>query len=325
MITSSTANKPPKVSFKGIIKVLKESVKGFSDDNVMNLCGSLSYATIFSIGPLMVVLIAIITLIYGEDAVHGNIYSSLDNVMGPDAALQIQDLVKNASLSGKSTLAAIVGGATLIFGASSVFAQIQSSLNAIWGIKPKPKSGIVKLITNRLLSFSLVLSVGFLLIVSLTLNTVIMFISGFFEQYFQDGLNILFQILNFIITFLVLAVLFGYIFKVLPDAKIKFRDVAIGAMVTSLLFIIGKMLISFYIGYSNIGDTFGASAAIIIILLWVYYSSLILYFGAEFTKAWAVNFGYKIYPDKYAVTTKVVEIEMENKPVESINKVEQKV
>jgi membrane protein len=271
-----------------------------------------------------VVIIAIISFIYGADAVEGNIYGSLKSMMGPEAALQIQNLVKSASLSGKSTMAAIIGGATLIFGASTVFAQIQSSLNIIWGIKAKPKSGFIKLILNRLLSFSLVLSIGFLLIVSLSLNTALVYVSDHFQHYFENGLITLFDILNFFVNFIVLSVLFGYIFKVLPDAQIRLKDVAIGAMVTALLFIIGKSLISLYIGYSNFSNTFGASAAIIIILVWIYYSSLILYFGAEFTKAWAVKFGYKIYPDKYAVTTKIVEITMEHEPVQTLNKEEQK-
>ena len=309
-----------KVTFKGLIGVLKDCFKGFMDDNVMGLCGALSYATIFSIAPLLVVLIAITSFIYGADAVQGNIYNSLEEIMGADAALQLQNLVKSASLSGKSTLAAIIGIATLIFGASTVFAQIQSSLNTIWGIKPKPKSGILKLLVNRLLSFSLVLSIGFLLIVSLSLNAALSYVSNYILNYFPDGMSVVINILNFVITYLILAVLFGYIFKVLPDAKIRFRDVTVGAMVTAALFMIGRMLISLYIGFSNFDDTFGASAALIIILVWIYYSSLILYFGAEFTKAWAVKFGYKIYPDKYAVTTKLVEIEVDNAPVTTISK-----
>ena len=301
-----------KVTFKGLVSVLKDSFKGFMDDNVMGLCGALSYATIFSIAPLMVVVIAIISFIYGADAVQGNIYSSLTEIMGADAALQIQNLVKSASLSGKSTWAAVIGVVTLIFGASAVFAQIQGSLNTIWGIKPKPKSGIIKLLVNRLLSFSLVLSIGFLLIVSLSLNAALSYVSNYVLEYFPGGMGVIVNILNFVVTYFILAVLFGYIFKVLPDARIRFKDVAVGALVTAALFMIGRLLISLYIGFSNFDDTFGASAAVIVILVWIYYSSLILYFGAEF--------GYKIYPDKFAVTTRIVEIEIEDAPVETINK-----
>lgn len=309
-----------KVTIKGVFLVLKDTVKGFIDDNVMGLCGALSYATIFSLAPLMVVLMSVTTFVFGQDAMEGNIYGALDEVMGVEAAAQIQNLVKNATLSGKSTWAAIFGGVTLVFGASAVFAQIQSSLNTIWGIKPKPKSGIVKLIVNRLLSFSLVLSIGFLLIVSLSLNTALVYVSNIFAQYFEFGSSFLLIALNNVVSYFILAILFAYIFKVLPDAKIRFKDVAVGALVTSFLFMIGKSLIAWYIGRSNYNDTFGASAAIIIILVWVYYSSLILYFGAEFTKVWAVKFGYKIYPDKFAVTTKIVEVEMEEVPVTATNK-----
>jgi membrane protein len=310
-----------KVTIKGIFLVLKDTVKGFMDDNVMSLCGALSYATIFSLAPLMVVLMSVTTFFFGQEAIEGNIYGALDQVMGAEAALQIQNLVKNATLSGKSTLAAIIGGVTLVFGASAVFAQIQTSLNTIWGIKPKPKSGILKLVVNRLLSFSLILSIGFLLIVSLSLNTALVYVTNFLTQYFDANSSFLLVLLNNLISFFILAILFGYIFKVLPDAKIRLKDVVVGGLATSFLFMVGKSLIAWYIGRSNYNDTFGASAAIIIILVWVYYSSLILYFGAEFTKVWAVRFGYKIYPDKYAVTTKVVEVEMEEEAVTATNKV----
>ena len=309
-----------KVTFKGVFQVLKDAGTGFMDDNVMRLCGSLSYATIFSLAPLMVVIIAIISFIFGADAVQGNIYGTLSGMMGAEAAAQIQNLVKNASLSGKSTWAGIIGGITLLFGASTIFAQIQGSLNTIWGIKPKPKSGIVKLLVNRLLSFSLVLSIGFLLIVSLGVNAVLAYLGSYLERYFEFGSTMLFRVFDFLISYAVLSILFGYIFKVLPDAKIRLKDVAVGAMVTALLFMIGRSLIAFYIAYSNFGDTFGASAAIIVILVWIYYSSLILYFGAEFTKAWAVKYGYKIYPDRYAVTTKLIEVEIEGAAVQTLNK-----
>ncbi len=308
------------VSFKGVYKVLKDAVQVFMDENVMRLCGALSYATIFSLAPLMVVIISVISLVYGHEFVEGEVFATMEDVLGAEAAEMVQGLVRRSSLSGKDTWAAILGGVTLVFGASAVFAQIQGSLNSIWGIKPKPKSGIRKLLVNRLLSFSLVLSVGFLLIVSLSLDAVIAYWSGRVNAYFNNNFQWLFQILNMLVSLGILIVLFGYIFKVLPDARIRLKDVAVGAIVTAVLFMIGRFLISLYIHYSNFGDSFGASAALIIILVWIYYSSLILYFGACFTKVWAVEFGYKIYPDKYAVTTKVVEIEQDEAPLESVNK-----
>lgn len=309
-----------KLSLKGIFTVLKNTVTGFIDDEVMSLCGALSYATIFSLAPFAVVLLTIVTFFYGDDAIQGQVFSQLSNYMGADVALQIENLMKNASLSGKSTMAAIIGGGTLIFGATTVFAQIQSSLNKIWGIKPKPKKGWIKMILNRLLSFSLILSVGFLLIVSFGLNAVLDLLSQNLSLRYENVQVYVFQILNQLVTFSVLTFLFGFIFKILPDAKIKLRDVIVGAMVTSLLFMIGKVLITYYVQMQNFDNTFGSAATVVILLVWIYYSSLILYFGAEFTKCWAVKFGYNIYPDEYAVTTKVVEVENAHLPVEDINK-----
>lgn len=309
-----------KITVKGVWDVIKKTVKSFLDDNVMMLCGSLSYATIFSLAPFVVVLLSIITLFFGKEAIEGEVFGKLENYMGADAALQIQNLVKNASLSGKSTIAAIIGGATLLFGATAVFSQIQNSLNTIWGIKPKPKKGWLKMIINRLLSFSLIITMGFLLIVSFLLNTALDILSESMIARYESIGGWLFVLLNHIITFLLLTILIGGIFKFLPDAKIRLKDVLIGAMVTSILFMIGKIGISLYIRFSNFENTFGSAATIIIILVWIYYSSLILYFGAEFTKVWAVKYGFKIYPDEYAVVTKVVEVEMENTEVKIENK-----
>jgi len=309
-----------RINLKGIFGVLKNSVKGFLDDEVMSMCGALSYATIFSLAPFIVVLLSIVTFIYGDDAIQGNVFGQLKNYVGVDAAEQIETLVKNASLSGKSTWAAIIGGATLVFGATTVFAQIQNALNKIWGIKPKPQKGWLKMIINRLLSFSLILSLGFLLIVSFGVNALLDMLSNNLSLRFQDVQAYIFQIINHLMTFIVLSVLFGFMFKVLPDAKIKLKDVMIGAMVTAILFMIGKVLISLYVGFSNFNNTFGSAATIIILLVWIYYSSLILFFGAEFTKCWAVKYGYNIYPDEYAVTTKVIEVEAPHAPVSDINK-----
>lgn len=309
-----------KLTYKGIFQVLKNTVQGVIDDEVMSMCGALSYATIFSLAPFAVVLLSIVTFFYGDAAIQGEIFTQLASYMGPDVAKQIEDLMANASLSGKSTIAAIIGGGTLVFGATTVFAQIQNSLNKIWGIKPKPKKSWLKMITNRVVSFSLILSIGFLLIVSFGLNAFLDILSQNLILKYENVQYYFFEILNQIVTFIVLTLLFGFMFKFLPDAKIKLRDVLVGAMVTSILFMLGKILITYYINMQNFGNTFGAAATMIILLVWIYYSSLILYFGAEFTKCWAVKYGYNIYPDEYAVTTKVVEIEHDNKPVEEINK-----
>ena len=225
-------------------------------------------------------------------------------------------MIKKASLSGKSTTAAIIGIVTLIVGATTVFAQIQDSINSIWGLKPKPKKGWLKFLKNRVLSFSVIIGLGFLLLVSLSISALIDAFSDTLKAYIPEITVVILYIANVIITLAITTLIFGAIFKVLPDAKIKWKDVLVGAVVTSILFMLGKFAISFYIGKSNVGSTYGAAGSLVILLLWVYFSSTILYFGAEFTKAFAVKYGSKIHPDHYAVTTKTVEVESGNQSIQ---------
>lgn len=295
---------------KKLWEVLKDSFTGFSNDKVTKLGASLAYYTVFSMGPLLVVIISLCGIFLGREAVQGQIYAQLDNFLGKDTALQLQYIIQKAAISGKSTLAAIIGIGTLLVGATSIFAEIQDSINGIWGIKAKPKKNWLKMIQNRFLSFSVIISLGFLLLVSLAVTTVLDGFSDRLQSIFPDVAQVLFYILNQAVTFIVISTLFGVIFKVLPDAKIKWKDVFVGAMLTAVLFMLGKLGISFYISQTEIGSTYGAAGSLAILLVWIYYSSLILYFGAEFTKAYAVKFGSPIHPNSYAVTIKEVEVEM---------------
>jgi len=300
-----------KITLKGVWQVLRDSFKSFSNDNVFKLSGSLAYFTVFSIGPMLIVMIFFADLFYGREAVEGTVYGQLRGFVGSDAAKQIQDIIKNASLSGKSTTTAVIGFITLIVGATTVFAEIQDSINIIWNLKPKPKKGWLKMILNRLISFSVVVGLGFILLVSLIVNGLI---EGFMDRLqarFPNLTVIIFYILNLLITFIVISGLFTVIFKVLPDAKIKWKDVIIGSMTTAILFMLGKFAITFYIGSANIGSSYGAAGSIVVLLLWVYYSSVILYFGAEFTKAYAAHYGSRISPSQYAVWIRNVEVEEE--------------
>jgi len=298
-----------KISFKGLIEVFKNAFTGFGDDKVTKLSGALAYYTVFSMGPLLIVIISLCGIFLGREAVEGKIYSQLAGFVGSDTAAQLQQIIKNASLAGKSQVAAIIGGITLLVGATTVFAEIQDSINQIWGLKPKPKRGWLKMLQNRFLSFSVIISLGFLLLVSLGISSII---DGFSERLrasFPDVTVVVFYIINIVITLIVTAIIFGVIFKVLPDAQIKWRDVMSGSIATALLFMLGKFGISFYISKSDVGSTYGTAGSLVILLLWVYYSSIILYFGAEFTKAYAVKYGSEIHPNHYAVTTKTVEVE----------------
>lgn len=300
-----------KITFKGILKLLKDTFRGFNDDNVLKLSGSLAYFTVFSIGPMLIVMIFFADLFYGREAVEGTVYGQIKGFVGAQAAEQIQQIIKSATLSGKSTITAIVGFLTLMIGATTVFAEIQDSVNIIWNLKAKPKNGWVKIILNRLISFSVVVGLGFILLVSLIINGLIEGLMDRLQARFPDLTVIIVYIINLLITFIVITGLFTVIFKVLPDAKIKWKDVMVGAMTTAILFMLGKFAITFYIGSTNVGTAYGAAGSFVVLLVWVYYSSLILYFGAEFTKAYAAHFGSRIYPSQYAVWVKNVEVEEE--------------
>ncbi len=298
-----------KVTPKGIWEILKNSFTGFSDHKITKLSASLAYYTVFSMGPLLIVIISICSLFFGREAIEGQIYGQLEGFLGKDTALQLQDIIKKAAISGKGMIAVIIGGITLLIGATTVFAEIQDSINSIWGLKPKPKKGWLKFIQNRVLSFSVIISLGFLLLVSLGITAIIDGFSNRIMARYSDISVVLVYVVNQIITLAVISSIFGVIFKVLPDAEIRWRDVMLGSIVTAILFMIGKFGISFYISQSNVGSTYGAAGSLVILLLWTYYSSIILYFGAEFTKAYAVKYGTEIHPSDYAVSTREVEIE----------------
>ncbi|MGI8951336.1 MAG: YihY/virulence factor BrkB family protein [Chitinophagaceae bacterium] len=309
-----------KFSLKNIWEILKNSFAGFANDKVPKLSASLAYYTLFSMGPLLVLIISLCGLFWGREAIEGKVYAQLQSFVGHDTAMQLQQIIKNASLAGKSKTAAIIGGIALLIGATSVFAEIQDSINMIWGLKPKPKKGWLKFLQNRFLSFSVIISLGFLLLVSLAVTAVIEGFSNKLQNAYPSVTVVVFYIINLIITLIVTTLIFAVIFKVLPDAQIKWNDVLAGAITTSLLFMLGKFGISFYISKGNVGSTFGAAGSLVILILWVYYSAFILYFGAEFTKAYAIKFGSEIHPTEYAVTTKQVEVETNSESVQENEK-----
>lgn len=314
-----------KITFKGIWQILKESFSGFSQDNVTKLSGSLAYYTVFSMGPLLVVIISLCGIFLGREAVEGKIFSTLDSFVGRDTALQLQQIIKNAFVAGQGTLAATIGVITLLIGATTVFGDIQDSINRIWGLKAKPKRGWLKMLQNRFLSFSIIISLGFLLLVSLGISAIIEALSNRLKAAYPDVTVVVFYAINVALTMIITTVIFAVIFKVLPDAKIRWKDVMAGAVATALLFMLGKFAISFYISKSNVGSTYGAAGSLVILLLWVYYSAIILYFGAEFTKGYAIRYGSEIHPNEYAVTTKQVEVETGKQSVQDKEKAKTKI
>lgn len=299
-------------SFRSGWETLKESADAFSEHKALKLSASLAYYTIFSLAPMLIVIIALSSFFLGKKAIEGQIYGQLNEFIGNEAALQIQQIIKNTSLSGNTTIATIIGVIALIIGATGVFTEIQDSINTVWGIKVKPKRGWLKMLKNRLLSFSMVVSLGFLLMISLLVSALVSAFSKKLAVFFPELTIYVFQVVDFLLTYGIITLLFAIVFKVLPDAKIKWKDVLVGAIFTATLFIIGELGITFYLGRSNLGLAYGAAGSVIVILVWVYYSSIILYFGAEFTHIYARRHGSKIIPTEYAV---LIEQEKNNQEI----------
>jgi membrane protein len=309
-----------KITFKGIWEVLKNSFNGFSQHKIMKLSAALAYYTVFSIGPLLIVIVFLCSFFFGREAIEGTIYGQIESFVGHDAAIQLQEIIKNAAIGGKDKLAAIIGILTLVIGATTMFGEMQDSINTIWGLKVKPKkSAWLILIKNRLLSFGVIGSLGFLLLVSLAISGLIEALSNRLKNHFPDLAVVVLYIINLLISFGVISVLFAVIFRVLPDAKIKWKDVMAGAVATAVLFMIGKFAISFYISKSSVGSTYGAAGSLVVLLVWIYYSSVILYFGAEFTKAYAIKYGSDIRPNEYAVVAETIKIEKGKQSLQQVN------
>lgn len=309
-----------KYSFSALVKILKDTVQGFIDDNVTRLSASLAYATLFSIIPFLSLLVTIGVFLHMD--LTSQLYTQLQPILGADVVDQLRSIIGNAEKTDSSTLATLVSIGVSIFGATTIFAEIQGSLNTIWGIKAIPKKSWLKYIQTRLLSFSIILIFAFILLVTFSLTQLIANLSDRFMSNYPDVAESLVKIIGVILNLCVTTLIFALIFKILPDAKIKLKDVFVGALVTTILFLIGQWGISLYIGIANVGTVYGAAAFMAILVTWIYYSAIIIYIGAEFTEAWADKMGSKIFPDEFAVATQTIEIHTDDKPVEPVNKIE---
>jgi membrane protein len=307
-----------KIVVKNIWSITKQSFSDFIDNKVFKLSAALAFYTIFSLPAMLIIIISVSDIFYGRAAIEGTLYHQIAAFVGNDAAIQIQQTIRGAALSQNSYFATMVGIFTLIFGATSVFTEIQDSINYIWKLKTKPRKGMgfLKMLFNRLLSFSLVVSLGFLLLVSLLINGLMDMLITRLTNMFPELTVIVVYAVNVIITFGITALLFALIFKVLPDARIKWRHVRAGAFTTAILFMLGKFLIGYYLGHSKLSSTYGTAGSVIVMLLWVYYSSMILYFGAVFTHVFAAHTGSRIYPNSYAVWVQEIEVESEKSIIE---------
>ena len=280
-------------------QILLNSVKGFMYDNALKMAASLSYYTLFSIAPMLIIIIALGSFFFGQDAIKGRVYAQINDFVGDVAAAQIQNMIENVHLSGDSYFATTIAILTFFFGATSVFAEIQDSVNRIWSLRVKPERGLQNFIFTRLISFSMVVTIGFLLLVSLIINTALSLLIKPLEQWI-GGYTTFLLVVNFLIVFCSITTFFAIIFKVLPDAELTWRDTWIGAVFTAILFIGGEWLVGIYLSSSASLSIYGAAGSVVVILLWVYYSSIILFFGAEFTKAFVTQYNSHLKPTKYA-------------------------
>jgi membrane protein len=290
--------------------LLKNTVQEFSSDNAIKLSAALSYYTIFSLPPLLLIIISLCGIFFGDDAVKGHIFLHIRHLVGNQAALQVQEMLKNVKLSDENTFATVAGIIILLAGASGVFGEIQSSINYIWGIEAKPKRGLLKYLQNRLMSFSMIGTVSFLLLVSLIINSLMDILSKHLMNYFPQAIIYVFYLINLLFMLIIITLLFIVIFRTLPDGKIKFNDCLAGASFTAVLFIMGKFAISLYLNTASVASGYGAAGSVIIILVWVYYSAIILYFGAEFTKMYALVHGHSIVPNRYSIQIKKTKAEV---------------
>ncbi len=290
------------MSIKTIWGLLKATISQWRHDQTSLMAAALAYYTVFSLAPLLIIVIAIAGSIFGEQAAKGELVMQIQGVVGKEGAQLIQTAIENASKLDPSQgpIPTLINIGVLLFGASVVFTQLQNSLNRIWNVQPKPENGIIHFLRKRLLSFSMVLVIAFLLLVSLVISTLLVILGNYLRD-LVPGFTYLWQCLNFLISFGIITLLFAMMFKILPDAKIDWKDVWMGAAITAVLFVIGKSLLGFYLGKTSLASAYGAAGSLVIILTWVFYSAQILFMGAEFTQVYVRNHGKEIVPAEYAI------------------------
>src|SRR5919199_4252277 len=298
--TDEAAWREPTMNPQAIFTLLKQTVYEWLEDRAARLGAGLAYYTAVSLAPLLIILIAIAGFVLGRQAVEGQVVAQIQGLVGKTGAEAIQAMIASASQPKAGIIATVVSIATLLFGASGVFGALQDALNTIWEVTPKPGRGMLGMIRDRFVSFTMLLGVGFLLLVALVLSAGLAAL-GTFVGGLLPVPEVVLQAVNLIISFGVITLLFGMIFKILPDAEIRWNDVWIGAAVTSLLFTIGKFVLGLYLGKSSAGSAYGAAGSLIVVLLWVYYSAQILFFGAEFTQVYANTYGSRVVPSPDAV------------------------
>jgi len=309
-VTEQRDSKTSKSFFGNVFGLLKQTFQEWLQDKAPQLGAALAYYTVFSLAPLILVLLAIVGVIFREDpaGAWNKITEQMSYFLDASAVQVVQNIAQQASQPGKTMMATIIGVALALFGASGVFGQLQDALNTIWNVKAKPTRGMWGFLRNRFLSFAMVAGVCFLLLVSLTFESLLKAFSHYVQSVLPGGLMVAMSV-YLIFDFSIIVLLFAMIFKFLPDAKIQWRDVWTGAVMTAILFGIGKWVLGLYLGSGAAGSAYGPASSLITVLLWVYYSSQILLFGAEFTQVYADQAGRKVKPNEYAVRVETKEVE----------------
>ncbi len=299
-----------------MLTLLRETFREWREDGATRLAAALAYYTTFSLAPLLVLIIAIAGLAGGREAAQTQTMAQVEDLLGAEGREFVQEMIESASQPETGLLATFIGAVTLLFGALGVFGELQNSLNTIWEVKPKPAEnwldGVKRFVLRRLLSFTMVLGIGFLLLASLVVSAALSALGEYIGSRWPMA-DFSLGLINFTISFLVITLLFAMIFKFLPEIKIPWKDVWLGAAVTSAFFSLGKFLIGLYLGRSEVGNTFGAAGSLAILLIWIYYSAQILFFGAEFTQVYSNRYGSKIVPDPGMV--KITEMERAEKGI----------
>jgi membrane protein len=288
------------MNVKAGFNLIKESFQEWRKDGALDLGAALAYYTIFSLAPLLLVALAVAGLLWDRGEIQGQLIAQIQGLMGQQGAQAVQTMLENAGQHRASAFAGIIAAVTILFGATGVFVQLQNALNRVWNVEAKPELGIWSFVKTRLISFGMVLGIGFLLLVSLIISTAVSAL-GKWASGLLPGSEALMQGVTFALSFALITLLLAMIYKFLPDVEIGWRDVWIGAVVTALLFTLGKFLIGLYLGKSSVASTYGAAGSLVIVLLWIYYSSQILFLGAEFTQVYATRYGSQIKPSKHAV------------------------
>lgn len=299
------------MTIKSGFSMLKEAFQEWKDDEALQLGAALAYYTIFSIAPMLLVAIAVAGFVWGREAVQGELVAQIQGLVGRQGAEAVQTMIANAGKQQSGGIwATVIALGTILFGATGAFAQLQSSLNHIWNVEQRPDLGVKGLVKARVMAFGMVLVIGFMLLVSLVISTAVAALGNYLGGR-MPGAQTLISLVSFVVLFALITFLFAMMFRFLPDVKIEWRDVWVGAVTTALLFSIGKYLIGLYLGNSSVASTYGAAGSLIILLLWIYYSTQILFFGAELTQVYARRYGSGIVPDKNAVPIEKVKVSPE--------------